>query len=89
MFSLCLNVESTGLLTGMTKNSPPRLLLHSKLGGLLSGPLETCGALHRMFENASQALRYSWPHLFNVCAYVPTVLTNPKPQQSASFLPSR
>ena len=33
-FSLCSNIESTGLLTGMTKNRP-RLSLRSRLGGLL------------------------------------------------------
>ena len=45
MFSLCSNVESTTwLLTGTTK-SKPRLSLCSRLGGLLSRPLETCGTL--------------------------------------------
>ena len=39
-FSLHSNIESTGLLTDMTKNSPPRLLLRLRFGGQLSRPLE-------------------------------------------------
>ena len=53
MFSLCSNVESTTrLLTDMTKNRS-HLLLHLRLVGLLSRPLETCGASHCSFKNTS------------------------------------
>ena len=55
---------------GMTKNSPPRLLLRSRLGGLLSRPLE-CKTLH-----ASHSRMHLCDH--HVFAHGSTVLINPE-----------
>ena len=56
--SICSNVESTTRLsTGTTKNRP-HLSLRSRLSGLLSRPLKSHGASHRLFKNASL-----WPPL--------------------------
>ena len=82
-FSLRSNVESTGLSTGTTKSSPPRLSLRSRLGDLLSGLSE------RAALSASRSRMRLYGHL--VCAHGPTLLTNPEPckLESASFMPSR
>ena len=70
-FLLRSNVKSTGLSTGTTKSSPPRLSLRSRLGDLLSGPSE------RAALSASRSRMRLYGHL--VCARGPTLLTNPEP----------
>ena len=63
----------------MTKNRP-HLLLRSRLGGLLSRPVETCSALRRLLELENASL---WPlgpgNL--VCAHSTAILTNCGPSE--------
>ena len=56
----------------MTKNKP-HLSLHSKLGGLLSRPLETCSASYHLLSNASMATL--------VRAHSTAILTNREPSK--------
>ena len=67
--------------TGMIKNRLPRLLLHERLNGPLSMACE-----HEVLCSSVLGMHL---HDHHVCAHSPTVLTNPKRSESASFMPSR
>ena len=85
-FSLKLNAESTGLLTGMTKNSPYLTshfaLLEAWRPSYLAGLSDAQHTSHHSFENASL-----WPPLFVHMALQFQPITSIHNLKSTSFMP--